>query len=49
MREGGLAVTRRRRTPHTTDSRHGHPVAPNPLERRFTAGQPDAVRLADIS
>jgi putative transposase len=49
MREGGLVVTRRRRAPRTTDSRHGHPVAPNLLERRFTADRPDAVWLADIS
>src|SRR3712207_4662642 len=49
MREGGLVVTRRRRAPRTTDSRHGHPVAPNLLGRRFTADRPDAVRLADIS
>ena len=49
MREAGLVVTRRRRAPRTTDSRHGHPVAPNLLERRFTADRPDAVWLADIS
>jgi putative transposase len=49
MREGGLVVTRRRRAPRTTDSRHGHPVAPNLLERRFAADRPDAVWLADIS
>ena len=49
MREGGLVVTRRRRTPRTTDSRHGHPVAPNLLGRRFAADRPDTVWLADIS
>ena len=49
MREAGLAVARRRRVPRTTDSRHDHPVAPNLLERRFTADRPDAVWLADIS
>jgi putative transposase len=48
MREGGLAATIRRRAPRTTDSRHGHAVAPNLLERRFAAERPDAVRLADI-
>jgi putative transposase len=42
-------ATIRRRAPRTTDSRHGHPVAPNLLERRFAAERPDAVRLADIS
>ena len=49
MREGGLSARPRRRAPRTTDSRHGHPVAPNLLERRFTADRPDAVWLAGIS
>jgi putative transposase len=50
MRELGLTAHRgRRRTPRTTDSRHGHPVAPNLLGRRFAADRPDAVWLADIS
>ena len=50
MREGGLAVARRRRrVPRTTDSRHDHPVAPNLLDRKFAADRPDAVWLADIS
>jgi transposase InsO family protein len=50
MREGGLAVpTPRRRAPRTTDSRHGLPVAPNLLGRRFAAERPDAVWLTDIS
>jgi putative transposase len=50
MREGGLTVARRRRrVPRTTDSRHDLPVAPNLLDRKFAADQPDAVWLADIS
>jgi putative transposase len=49
MREAGLGVVTRRRAPRTTDSRHGHPVAPNLLGRRFAAERPDAVWLADIS
>jgi putative transposase len=49
MREAGLGIVTRRRAPRTTDSRHGHPVAPNPLGRRFAAERPDAVWLADIS
>ncbi len=49
-RAAGLAVpVSRRRVPRTTDSRHGLPVAPNLLGRRFAADRPDAVRLADIS
>jgi putative transposase len=49
MREGGLAATVRRRFPRTTHSDHGRPVAPNLLEQKFTAEQPDTVWLADIS
>ncbi len=49
MREGGLAVAVRRRFPRTTDSNHGRPVAPNLLEQKFAAEQPDTVWLADIS
>ena len=50
MRAAGLAVpVSRRRVPRTTDSRHGLPVAPNLLGRRFAAERPDTVWLADIS
>jgi transposase InsO family protein len=34
--------------PITTDSRHGHAIAPNLLERRFDVAMPDTVWLADI-
>lgn len=33
----------------TTDSHHAHPVAPNVLDRRFTAQKPDAAWLCDIT
>jgi putative transposase len=50
MREIGLSASQgRRRTPRTTDSRHDHPIAPNLLERNFTADKPDQVWLADLS
>jgi putative transposase len=50
MREMGLVARQgRRRTPRTTDSRHDLPVAPNLLDRHFTAERPDSVWLADIS
>jgi transposase InsO family protein len=50
MREMGLSARRgRRRAPRTTDSGHGLPVAPNLLDRDFTAERPDTVWLADIS
>jgi transposase InsO family protein len=50
MREMGLSARQgRRRPPRTTDSRHDFPVAPNLLDRNFTAERPDTVWLADIS
>jgi putative transposase len=49
MREAGLAATVRRRFPRTTNSDHGRPVAPNLLEQKFAADQPDTVWLADLS
>ena len=49
MRTAGLAATIGRRLPRTTDSDHGRPVAPNLLEQKFAADQPDRVWLADIS
>lgn len=50
MRERGLqGKTRRKRTPRTTDSRHTQPIAPNVLERDFTATAPNQKWLADIT
>ena len=51
MREHGIAVPKRKkRKPMTTDSRHDKPIAPNLLEQRFEADEPECtVWLADIS
>ncbi len=53
MRADGLAARRaRRRRPVTTDSRHGEPVAPNTLARRFAVAQVagvDHVWVGDIT
>jgi putative transposase len=50
MREMGLSARQGRRpVPHTTNSCHNHPIAPNRLARNFTADRPDEVWLADIS
>jgi putative transposase len=50
MRAMGLVAQQgRRRTPRTTDSRHALPIAPNLLDRDFTAERPDTVWLADLS
>lgn len=50
MRRAGLrglaALPRRART---TDSRHGHPIAPNRLDRNFRALAPNQVWLADLT
>jgi transposase InsO family protein len=50
MRAAGLAGKVRRRFKATTDSRHDRPVAPNTLNREFTASRSsDAVWCADIT
>lgn len=50
MREHGLQSHKRRRhRVRTTDSRHAHPLAPNVLQRDFTATAPDQKWLADIT
>lgn len=50
MQTQGLCATRpHRRKPRTTDSQHTQPVAPNVLERDFTAGGPNRKWVADIT
>jgi putative transposase len=49
MRAGGLSATMPRHRTRTTDSRHEHPVAPNLLERDFTADAPNTRWVADIT
>jgi transposase InsO family protein len=49
MREEGIAGQRKRRFRVTTDSRHSHPIAPNVLQRNFTAPSPNKVWVADIT
>lgn len=50
MKQSDIRPPRRKhRRPMTTDSRHGHGIAPNLLDRNFTVDAPDAVWLADIS
>jgi putative transposase len=49
MRENGLNSRRRRRWKvRTTDSRHNRPVAPNLLDRDFSATAPNEKWLGDI-
>jgi putative transposase len=50
MRAQGLCATRpHRRKPRTTDSQHTQPVAPNLLERDFTASGPNRTWVAAIT
>jgi putative transposase len=45
----GLVSRPKRRWRTTTDSRHGEPIAPNRLQRNFSAGAPDRVWVADTT
>jgi transposase InsO family protein len=45
----GLAARRRHRWRLTTDSTHTEPIAPNRLQRKFTAPAPDRVWVADTT
>ena len=50
MRAHGVrGLVARPRRVRTTDSRHSFPVAPNLLNRRFTAAAPSQVWLADMT
>ena len=50
MRHPGIrAIMARPRRVRTTDSRHDLPIAPNLLERNFTATAPNRIWLADIT
>ena len=49
MRHHGIQGRHKRRAPRTTDSHHSHPIAPNLLDRQFTATAPNRVWLADIT
>lgn len=45
----GLRCKQKRKFKVTTDSRHGLPVAPNLLERRFSVSAPNQVWVSDIT
>ena len=49
MQREGLAARRKRRFRLTTDSKHTHPIAPNLLERDFTAAVPNARWVTDVT
>jgi putative transposase len=49
MRAEGICARRKRRWKRTTDSAHGHPVAPNVLERDFSPSEPNRTWATDIT
>ena len=49
MRENGLSARIKRRFVKTTDSKHDFPIAPNLLQRDFTADAPNEVWVGDIT
>ena len=49
MRRAGIAVRRRRASKVTTTSHHHQPIAPNVLNREFTATRPNEKWLTDIT
>jgi len=49
MRAENMHGRRKTKQPHTTDSQHGYPVAPNRLNRDFQATRPNEKWLADIT
>jgi putative transposase len=49
MRKQGLRGRKRRRHRATTDSSHGHAVAPNLLQRDFDQKQPNRVWVGDVT
>jgi len=49
MRQASLRARRRRQWMRTTDSRHGHPIAPNLLARNFAVAAPNRAWVADIT
>ena len=49
MRKYGLRAATRRRFVRTTESKHGHAVAPNPVDRCFEVGESNRTWCADIT
>lgn len=49
MRENSIRARHKRRYKVTTDSKHGLPVAPNLLDRRFAPAAPNEVWTSDIT
>lgn len=49
MQTGNIAVKRKKKRKITTDSCHAYPIAPNILNRNFTAARPNQKWVGDIT
>lgn len=49
MRAAGIQARRRKKFIATTDSNHDYPIAPNVLDRKFSADRPGEVWVSDIT
>ena len=49
MRENGIQGRRKRRYTRTTDSKHGGPIAPNLLARKFCVSAPNRAWVTDVT
>jgi len=49
MRNKGLQGRKKRRFVRTTDSKHGHPIAPNVLDRNFDTEAPNQAWVGDVT
>jgi transposase InsO family protein len=49
MRENGIQGRAKRRFKRTTDSKHGGPIAPNVLARRFARAEPNRAWVTDVT
>lgn len=49
MRAAGIVARRRRKFVATTDSKHNYPVAPNVINREFSASRPGEVWVSDLT
>jgi len=49
MRNNGIRAKGKKKFKVTTDSRHSYPVAPNLLEREFSADEPKKVWVSDLT
>jgi len=49
MRAAGIQARKRKKFKATTDSKHKYPIAPNVLDRKFSATRPGEIWVSDIT